>query len=166
MPVPYELKKGPCSKGGGLAGVLALLVDQVPDRGRADKKAAARAGNADARIVIDIALALDGIKKTVALGAFHRLGRVAAWRAGERGPVHLPKTERGAIAVIQNRIRFGAGRAQNKRCRKNFAGQHFAALARIGPKRFASPMLVTGKHQPGLPHQKLQIAIRECWGHG
>ena len=98
---------------------MFIFIQQIPNGCPCDAEAAAGFGDADPGIVVNKTAVRDGREQAGALLAIGCLGGQARRRAREFGPGHLPKRERGGVAVIQNRICLCAVRNQNERRAKN-----------------------------------------------
>lgn len=93
---------------GGLAGDGSVGVADGPDGGFLDAEATAGAGDADALIIVDIAVAGDILEKSFAFGAVGGLGGETGGHADEGVPVEFKEFEGGTVTVVEDGVGFGA----------------------------------------------------------
>jgi len=91
----------PVGEGGGLAEVVAAVVEEVEDGGLLDAEPAAGPADANAGIILDKAVAADFVEQAAAFFAVDGLGTFARRLADELVPSCLEKLEGGAVGVVE-----------------------------------------------------------------
>jgi len=103
-----RLEESPIAKGGGLAEAIAVVVNHVPNHGLLDVEALTLAGDADALVVLDVALGVELGEHVGAFVAVHGFGAEAGGQLGKGVPVEFPEVQGAAVGVVEDGVGLGA----------------------------------------------------------